>query len=1256
MRIPRPWSERSSCERAVEPVWPFVYSKYRGQEVEAKGRTNTNLQDERHECDRRGVRSKCHVCEDIVCGENLDADCSYQLQGVNASLLATNIPSVSDTPWAVGGSHRNDFGSASVSRVCMLLSGGACLEPLGDYSNCTTRCWGDGFSGADASPVDHLAAPSSVTEDIHEYIPTVAWEYPKALTSSYGPLEPTPTFNPQGYVFTLAGGSGEAGYADGSGTTALFNDPQDVAVDAHANVYVADTGNHRIRRISPEGVVTTVAGDGEEGSDDGDAMEASFSFPGGIALYYDSSEGLVLYVADTNNHRLRKISGDVANGAGTVTCHAGRCGNGTESATRMAAEATPEAGFADGDGSYARFDGPSGLAAAEDGTLFVADTNNHLIRMVLANSTVFTLAGGLEGAEVEAGGEEVCPSPCLRGVAGHTDGNLTAARRDNAAVKLYGFNYPADVSLGTNGTLFVADLHSLRRISMPENPTIVLGLGFDGRVTTAAGGAEPGEADGTGPEARFSRPSGVASTADGAAYLSDAASCRLRRVAPTVSFAAALATCNTTLAEALRPSGCSSYDPPQGGDGLSASPLSGNVWYNHWRNVSGFSDGDGSGGSSSMAAATAAAAAAGAGFDSDGRAVRQCVGFPPPYRFDRAGDALSALVVEDGLVGAFEDTGVGTTVRLACPAYCLGAATGAAAGEVRGSPDFYTDDSAVCMAAVHAGVLTADTPASPRPPAASSSSSWGSSPTGQALDHVVVVARLLAGNTSDAAVPGTRAAGSIANGVSAGDAPGDWARGFTLEAALPGELTAQTVAGRPAGPLEEGCGALSDGQPPQEAVFGRPGGIDAWRSKNITDRRFLYVADAGSHAIRALSAVCSFVCENGGVCEGPDQCSCPTGWTGLDCSLPLCSDGLCGPRELCVGPEECGCVPGYTGAPSCLDALCVQTCENGGSCGLPDTCNCADGWFGPNCTVPVCSQTCGNGGNCTAPGACACAAEWSGGGGVVAAAVAVEGGEEGDDCRVPFCDVPCLNGGWCVAPGTCACPPQWTGHDCAMPVCTQGYFVPGYNVSGFDPEGRPWWSQRYVPCDVEGWCNATNGFDCSQPMRSFEVISVDWGAYHRSENGRSENPDRCMMIELGEDVVSPFSYLRADNGSTPFARQAVFRALRYSPTHPYEWTASPRSPWSAYNDTAPGRTGPFVWAEDRQVALVEYHNVTEGRYVCANSGNCTAPGVCECATGWSGFDCRTPICSQARVPRQRRRNLHLLPVQQPPTQLLRVYP
>ena len=211
------------------------------------------------------------------------------------------------------------------------------------------------------------------------------------------------------------------------------------------------------------------------------------------------------------------------------------------------------------------------------------------------------------------------------------------------------------------------------------------------------------------------------------------------------------------------------------------------------------------------------------------------MGSPPPYRFDRADDAREALAVEDGLRGAFEDTGVGTTVRFACPTDCVEAANSAGAGSVRGSPEFYTDDSAVCMAAVHSGVLAAGTPASPQPPAASSSSMWWETPpSGEALTHVVVIARLVAGNTS-VAVPSTRA-GSDANGVSAGDAPGDWARGFAVEVAASGELTGQTVAGRPAGPLEDGCGELSDGQPPQEAVFGRPRGVDAWWPAALTEQ------------------------------------------------------------------------------------------------------------------------------------------------------------------------------------------------------------------------------------------------------------------------------------------------------------------------------------------------------------------------------------------------------------------------------------
>ncbi|CAM9693873.1 unnamed protein product [Discosporangium mesarthrocarpum] len=131
MRVPRSWTDKPLCDTERDPEWPLAYSKYRGQQVEGKGRTSDNLQDDRHSCDRRGVHSKCHICEDIECGENMDTTCAYQLQGVNSSSLATNIPTTSDTPWAVGGAHRNDFGNASTSRVCVMLSGGHCIRPFG---------------------------------------------------------------------------------------------------------------------------------------------------------------------------------------------------------------------------------------------------------------------------------------------------------------------------------------------------------------------------------------------------------------------------------------------------------------------------------------------------------------------------------------------------------------------------------------------------------------------------------------------------------------------------------------------------------------------------------------------------------------------------------------------------------------------------------------------------------------------------------------------------------------------------------------------------------------------------------------------------------------------------------------------------------------------------------------------------------------------------------------------------------------------
>ncbi|CAM9417789.1 unnamed protein product [Discosporangium mesarthrocarpum] len=1021
------------------------------------------------------------------------------------------------------------------------------------------------------------------------------WLSPQSVTSVFGPSESKPAFNPQGYVFTLAGSSGTAGYTDGIGEEALFRDPQDVAVDADGNVYVADTGNHRIRRITPEGVVSTIAGSGEEGSANGLVLEASFSYPAGVALYYDLKDDLVLFVADKNNHRIRRISGDVAGASGTVECYVGRCGNGTESAMLAGREATPEAGFADGDGNLARFDAPTGLVADENGTLFVADTNNHLIRMVLTNRTVVTLAGGLALDEVPDSEDPTvdglnpgCQSPCLKGIAGHRDGNLSYAR----------FNYPSDIAIGDNSTLLVSDLHSIRRVTMPETTppsTYVLGIGHDGRVTTVAGGAGHGMNDGTGDYARLSRPAGIATTADGRIYVSESVSCRLRRVSPS-SITAAKATCLTTLAEAVRPSGCASYEPPVGGRGKTATSLFGNVMYNAAYGNNGT---DGTDGEWEWGRGRSGASPDDAAWESVGREVKDCVGTPPSDTLDKefsignGGSGLN-LVVDDGQDSIKEDTGDGTEVRLLCPSNCLSTAEEEAvdgmtvrgggrvpsgSGNNSGSP-FYTDDSSVCLAAIHAGVLT--------------------NVTNEAGG--VVVALLRRGRLS-AGDDASNRAGSTSNGVVSGEVPYGWPRVFSVfGTSSSAEVLAQTIAGRPVGPLGQGCGEAQNGQPPQEAVLDKPMGLDTWRGGSLTDESFLYVADSGNHAIRAVSAVCSFVCENNATCVGPDTCECAGGWEGHDCTIPSCSSGLCGSREVCIGPEECGCIPGYSGQ-DCDTPLCAQTCENGGSCFAPDSCHCSAGWFGPNCTSPVCEQTCGNGGNCTSPGHCSCPTDWS-----------------GTDCRTPTCEQECLNGGWCVAPGTCTCPPQWSGYDCAMPVCTQGYFVPNLNESDGDPQGRPVHWQQYVPCDVDRWCNSTNGFHCSQLYRSSEAITVAWGPKSRNKTGWMQEPSRCLMLELQEDVISPFYYLMANNETTDFAR--------YSPLRVYEGTANPRHPWSIYNETDEGRTLPWDWTHDRQVAIAEYHNVSQGKYVCANGGNCTSPEVCECSEGWVGFDCRTPICTQ----------------------------
>lgn len=170
---------------------------------------------------------------------------------------------------------------------------------------------------------------------------------------------------PDGAVSTLAGG--KEGFVDGLGTAAAFDTPSAIALDHLGNLYVADTGNHAIRRIAPGGAVTTLAGNGSPGYADGIGRAAQFNGPVGIAV----DDAGIVYVADTYNDRIRRIAQD-----GTVTTLAG----------------TGKPNLFDGPGTAAAFDTPSALAVDHDGNLYIADTGNNAVRRLRPDGTVDTLA------------------------------------------------------------------------------------------------------------------------------------------------------------------------------------------------------------------------------------------------------------------------------------------------------------------------------------------------------------------------------------------------------------------------------------------------------------------------------------------------------------------------------------------------------------------------------------------------------------------------------------------------------------------------------------------------------------------------------------------------------------------------------------------------------------------------------------------------------------------------------------------------
>src|SRR4051812_8588915 len=289
----------------------------------------------------------------------------------------------------------------------------------------------------------------------------------------------------QDSVRTLAGRALQAGAQDGANTEARFNDPAALAADESGNLYVADSRNNLIRRVSPGGSVSTIA-----------IIGTGFDTPSGIAL---SPQGLI--VSDTGHHVIRRINAD-----GSTTTIAGSFG---------------ESAFQDGNGSAARFDSPLGLAIGTNGFIYVADCGNHIIRAIASDGSVTTIAGtaGVWGTNDGNGSSARFNGPV--GLALDPEGNLFVSDSNNHTIRkmtparevttLAGtplesgfidgpgrnakFFQPAELAFDQNhDALFVADSmnHAIRKISS------------NGQVSTVTGFARtPGADDGENGRARL---------------------------------------------------------------------------------------------------------------------------------------------------------------------------------------------------------------------------------------------------------------------------------------------------------------------------------------------------------------------------------------------------------------------------------------------------------------------------------------------------------------------------------------------------------------------------------------------------------------------------------------------------------------------------------------------------------------------------------------------------------------------------------
>ncbi len=321
-------------------------------------------------------------------------------------------------------------------------------------------------------------------EDSDDPTPGLTMESPSAV-SSQEPLNPS--------VSTIAGVPGQRGFVDGSVLDARFSSPSFVVVNGDGTILVSDSANHAIRKIDQYGQVTTLAGTGEPGAQDGPASKATFNSPAGLAV----DERGNVYVADSLNHKIRLITL-----AGNVSTIAGGGPPGLGGG-----------GYRDGPAEGALFRFPKGLALSDDGSIFIADSDNQRIRK-LQSGIVTTFAGTGSSGSLD-GPAALATFTNVSSLAFGDDDTLYVADQPASVIRAISnsgmvhtiqiettLTHPAGILFESeSGLLFIADTGGQRIVGIDP---------ASGSVRFEAGSGAQGHKDGALDKAEFANPSSIA--------------------------------------------------------------------------------------------------------------------------------------------------------------------------------------------------------------------------------------------------------------------------------------------------------------------------------------------------------------------------------------------------------------------------------------------------------------------------------------------------------------------------------------------------------------------------------------------------------------------------------------------------------------------------------------------------------------------------------------------------------------------------